>query len=405
MSASRLILLSCLIEVLSMSTVSTFPALIPVFQREWGLSDVEVGWINGAIPGGELFALMIFTPLTDRLDPKRIFMAALALGVISGFGFAFLTDDFSSAVLWRFLQGFAIGGSYLPGLRILTDHLPANTRSRGTSFYTGFSFLAGALSYFIALDLEPRLGWQTTALITASGPLLALIMSLFVMPSGRNESATTVKPSLVHYRAALADRRIWGFSLLYAIHNLELIAFGSWLVPFLVFSQSLQSSGGVGVDWHLGGLVAAISAVALPASIMGNEFSHKIGRQSWVIIIMVVSAVAGLTLGASTSLPFLFVVAGAFVFSALTAADSSTITAGLVQIADPAAKGAVMTVYAVIGHLGSALGPIIFGIVLQVMGGGTNGTAWMAAFATVAAFMVLGPIVTWKFVGLRPVLR
>ncbi|HIC79896.1 MAG TPA: MFS transporter, partial [Kiloniellaceae bacterium] len=40
----RLVALLCLTQVLGMLSNATFPALIPVFQPLWSLSNTEAGW-------------------------------------------------------------------------------------------------------------------------------------------------------------------------------------------------------------------------------------------------------------------------------------------------------------------------------------------------------------------------
>ena len=50
---------------------------------------------------------------------------------------------------------------------------------------------------------------------------------------------------------------------------------------------------------------------------------------------------------------------------------------------------------------GAFLGPIIFGVVLDMAGGAKSGTAWGIAFTATSAVLLLGPVAIWKLVGLR----
>ena len=47
MRASRLIAAMCAAEVFTMAGVFAFPALLPIFFTEWGLTNTEAGWISG----------------------------------------------------------------------------------------------------------------------------------------------------------------------------------------------------------------------------------------------------------------------------------------------------------------------------------------------------------------------
>jgi uncharacterized membrane protein len=51
-----------------------------------------------------------------------------------------------------------------------------------------------------------------------------------------------------------------------------------------------------------------------------------------------------------------------------------------------------MAVHAMIGFVGSALGPIVFGVVLDIGGGGESGFAWGLSYSVIAAVLMLGPL-------------
>ena len=203
----QLIVLSCLIEILSMMTLSTFPSLIPVFRGEWGISNAEAGTISGLFFAGELFAVMVLSALTDRMDAKPIFIVGLMLGAISAFGFM-LSDDVWTAGFWRLAQGIALGGTYMPGLKILTDHLPPSHRARGTSYYTATYYLAAGLSYFLALESEPIFGWQWAFGLSGLGPFAAMIMAFWIIPA-TPPLAKRPDTALFDYRPVFRNRPHW----------------------------------------------------------------------------------------------------------------------------------------------------------------------------------------------------
>ncbi len=397
----QLIAAACLIEILSMMTLSTFPSLIPVFRTEWGITNTEAGTISGLFFAGELLAVTVLSLLTDRMNAKPIFIVSLALGAVSAFGFM-LSNDVWMAGFWRTLQGVALGGTYMPGLKILTDHLPVSHRARGTSFYTATYYLAAGFSYFLALEAEPLVGWEGTFALAGIGPTIAMILAFWVIPSSP-PPAEKPDTALFDFRPVLRNKRALGLSILYGLHNMELIAFSSWLIPFFVFSQSVQSAGAWGADLNLGSVAALVSIVALPASIIGNEIAQRIGRQVVIMSVMVGSATVAVGFGALGTGLFFVLVFVAFVYSVFIAADSSTISAGVIHVADPKYKGTTISMYSVFGFTGAAIGPIIFGGALDVFGGETNETAWFIAFSTIAALGLLGPIALWRLVGFKSI--
>lgn len=246
--------------------------------------------------------MAVFTALTDRVNAKAVFLTGLAIGFLAALGFAIGASGPWSAGFWRLLQGVGLGGTYMPGLKILTDLLPARAQSRATAFYTATYYLAAGLSYLTALELEARVGWTWTFGLAALGPLAALALAGLLIPAPPRPE-TRLESRLLDFRPVLGNRQALGFALVYGLHNLELFAFSTWVVPLLVFSRSLQDPAALGMTWHLGTIAAVISIVALPASIGFNEVAHRIGRQRVIIGVMLTSAAVGLVLGASAGAP------------------------------------------------------------------------------------------------------
>jgi MFS family permease len=399
LSPLALIAIACLIEVLSMLTLSTFPSLIPVFQETWSLTNTEAGTISGLFFAGELISVTLLAAMMDRWDGRPIFLAGLFVGFLAGIGFMAATG-FWSAGVWRFLQGFALGATYIPGLKILTDHLLPAYRSRGVSFYTATYYFAAGASYFLALESEPVFGWQISFFLASLGPLVGLVIAWKTIPASPpppHEGAGKVR--IFDFSGALNNRKAIGFSLLYGLHNMELIAFSSWLIPFFAFSQSLQAPDPSGSVWSLGIIAAIVSTAALPASIFFNEVAHRVGRQALIVAVAFVSIAVAITFAFSAGWGFASVVFLAFMFSMSIAADSSAITGGVLAVANPLHKGRTMSLYSLVGFTGAFLGPVIFGAVLDLAGGEHDPMAWVAAFAAIAGLVLAGPVIVWRFIG------
>ena len=94
----------CLAEVLGMLSFGTFQALIPSFQSVWGLSNTDAGWISGIYFAGYVGAVPVLSSLTDRIDPKKIMLASLALGGAASLAFALFAEGFWTAMILRALR-------------------------------------------------------------------------------------------------------------------------------------------------------------------------------------------------------------------------------------------------------------------------------------------------------------
>ncbi|MDH5557891.1 MAG: MFS transporter, partial [Alphaproteobacteria bacterium] len=151
--------------------------------------------------------------------------------------------------------------------------------------------------------------------------------------------------------------------------------------------------GAMGLAWTATTIAALVNLMGLPASVIGNELAHRFGRRQVLIVVMIASAVAGTAFGFSgATLPFVAVVFLAFVYGWTVIGDSATLTAGVIAAADPRYRGATMAMHSMIGFVGSFIGPLAFGAVLDGAGGEESGTAWGIAFASLSVIILVGPL-------------
>jgi MFS family permease len=203
------------------------------------------------------------------------------------------------------------------------------------------------------------------------GPIKIAIQDLF--PVGK-------------WKLVLQDKQAAGFIFGYTAHTLELFASRSWIVAFLAFCVATSGESAFLAITTLAGI---INFFGVPSSILGNEVALRIGRQKWVCIVMLASAVLGITLASSTGNSWWLILTLAIAHSIFTMADSATLTAGLVINAKENIKGAAMGLHSLMGFGGGLLGPAIFGFVLDISGSQTSRTAWIWAYSAIVIWGVL----------------
>ena len=104
---------------------------------------------------------------------------------------------------------------------------------------------------------------------------------------------------------------------------------------------------------------------------------------------MLISAVIGISLAASTGQSWWLIVALAVAHAIFIMADSATLTAGLVISARSDIKGAAMGLHSLMGFGGGLVGPAIFGFVLDMSGSRSSPHAWIWAYASIVMWGVL----------------
>ena len=111
----------CASELGTLLVFSNFSALLPLLQREWGLSNSEAGLIVSFYQFGYIGAVMILATLTDYMPPRRIYLASAFWTAAASVGFAGWADSFLSAVLLRGAVGLGLAGTYMPGMRMVAE--------------------------------------------------------------------------------------------------------------------------------------------------------------------------------------------------------------------------------------------------------------------------------------------
>ena len=376
-------------QSLGMAGIVSFPALLPQFQRLWLLSSGEAGLISGIYFVGYIVAVPTLSVLTDRVDPRRIYVASLLFGAAAALGFAVLASGAASAAVWRFLQGAAFGGAHMPGMRALSDAVPTQKQTRSVAVYTATFTVGVSLSYAVSGLLAGALGWRFGLALLAMGPLAAAAIGGGVLPPLPRPTAQGSRwfPAL---GPILRNRRALLFVCAYGLHNGEVSAIRAWLVALLVFAA--DRAGRVDLAGYAT-LVATLANLCGTPLIVGvNELTARRDRRSVIAVTMAVSASAGLILAAAAALSPIAAGLAAILCVATATADAGTISAGLVEASEPERRGAFLAVLALSGFGASAVTPILFGLVLDLAGGGGREAAWIAAFAVQAALGAAWPL-------------
>lgn len=368
----------CSACALSLSSFASFPALMPRLFEAWALSTREAAWVNAAFYAGYMLVSPVLTTLTDRVDARRLVLASCAVGVVSAVAFATLGEHFAAALFTRALSGAATAGSFMPGLRALTDRTHVSKQSRYIGYYMGSFALGTSLSYAACELLAAGFGTEVALLSMALGPLLALALCYAVLWP-LEVQARRAQPLVPDPRPVLRNRSMLGFVCCYGLHTWELFTLRSWGVAFLTFAQ--RREGYVAPLWWAPATVLALANVlTAPASVLGVEAAQRVGRARWIGLSMVSSALGLAALGFSQHLPSVFACLLVLAIGMLMGADSATLTSGLVESSPPAQRGLGMAVHTTVGFAGAFLGPLSFGLLLDATGGVERSGAWITSF-------------------------
>jgi MFS family permease len=386
-SPGALVALLCLTSVLGMLGFSSFSALLPEFQRDWGLSNTEAGWISGIFYGGYVMAVPFLVGSTDRIDPRRIYLLSFIIAGAAALGYALFAQGFWSAMLFRALAGAGLAGGYMPGLKLLTDRTGGPRQSRYVAFYTGGFSLGTAFSLAFTGELSSWFGWRVAFAAPAAGALLGFLLVLWLL-SPKAPAAQVAERHVLDFRPVFRNRAAMAFILGYAGHTWELFALRAWLPAFLLSAAALahDSAGIAEASW----LSTAIVLLSTLASLYGAELAARSDRRRIIGRIMALSVLTAAAAGFSAGLPIYAVAALCLVYHMVIMGDSAALTGGAVAASAPGQRGATLAVHSILGFGSAVFGPLAVGSVLDLAGGSGSRLAWGLAFLAMGAGSAAG---------------
>jgi MFS family permease len=386
----------CAVQLLTMLSLSVYAAQLTNLRDIWQLSNTDAGWIGASYFVGYTISVPILTSLTDRINPKRIYMVGAALLAAGCICFGLFANGLVSAIVFHAIAGAGLAGTYMPGLKALVDQVDDSLQSRASAFYTASFGFGAAFSYPFSAYVGAWYGWPIAFVGAGLAAVASGLLVHFFMPDGDHKSLNIADTHLLDFRPVLRNRSAMAFTFGYTVHCWELFGLRTWVVAFLLYGERLH---GVAPELFSPALVAAfLTLVGVPASILGNEMAMRIGRQRAISLVMILSALVCFTTGLTIQFSY-YLAVGFCIFHGITViADSAALTAGAIGSAQPGYRGATMAVHSMFGFTGATFGPIFFGWVLD-QGGGETLLGWWMAFAHMGLVLLFGPLVFWL---LRP---
>jgi len=172
----RNLLLICLIGFISEIGFAFLLALLPVYAKSLGASEIEIGFIFPAY-----FVLFTFmqAPIgtfSDKYGRKPILTLAL-IGSIFGFLMFGLAESVYLIILGMGLLGLALGSVYLMSMTMVADIAPVDNRAMFLGIsdtLMDFGFIAGPIGLGLIADL---FGFRVTFFICSAILLASLIIT------------------------------------------------------------------------------------------------------------------------------------------------------------------------------------------------------------------------------------
>ncbi len=390
LSNSRWLLLLCLAQLFIMLVFINYSAVLPLLKQEWGMSNTQAGTIFSVYQLGYIASGVILSALTDRYNTRTIFIASTLWSATANLLFALFAHDYVSGLIFRGLTGIGMGGTYMPGLKLVAERFPSAERGKAVGIYVGALLLGGSLSLALTGGVSAMAGWRIAFVVCSVGVFIGALIALASfkgyqprrhapVEQGFRREIVTNKPALL---------MICG----YGAHMWEMYGMRSWLAPF--FAAALMGHGltsGKATGWAAVGAALVVGVGAISTAITGTLSDH-LGRTRTITLIMIASSISSFIFGwlinLHPAITFLF----ALLYGYLAVAESPVFSTGLTELVAPAYLGSAMGLQSLVGYSLAMISPTVFGWALDLCSKQPPATGWGTAFSTAGAGALAGPI-------------
>ena len=380
---------------------TSYSAALPLLKTDWSMSASQAGLVQSAWHTGYLISLFATGFVADHCGAKNTFLGGSILASISALLFAFCADGFVSGLLLYGLTGLCSGGSYTPGLTLVSERYVTHHRGRAMGWFLAASSLGYGVSLTLSGLLMPHIGWRGAFIATACGPLAAMLISFralratpnVIHPRSADRAGTFALSAIWRNRPAML--LIWA----YAFHGWEVLGLWAWLPAYLAAAIShggdmtMRAAG-------FGSMFTALTyLISMSGSICGGAMSDRWGRTRVILWGSCLSLACSFTFGWMVALPLWLLVTVATVYNITATADSSVYSTALTELAPPQYLGAAYALRSLLGFGAGVISPWVFGLVFDWARNEplrSETMAWGLAWTSLGVGAVLGPLMTLK---------
>ena len=229
-------------------------AAIPSIQKEYGFSDITVGWILAAFQIGYTIFNIPAGWFGDKIGPRK------ALTLIVAWWSAFtaltaMTFSATSMIICRFLFGAGEAGAFPIATRSLSNWLLPSERGWAQGVTHAGSRLGGAVTPVIVAAIIAALGWRAPFLIFAGfGVLWGVVWFTYYRDRPEEHAATNAteralirsslnrkgrKDQRVPWKQILTNPQMWLLAAMYACYGYSINIYLSWFPKYLVDTHHL----------------------------------------------------------------------------------------------------------------------------------------------------------------------
>jgi MFS family permease len=379
-----------------------YPALIPVLQKEWQMSNAAAGSILSAFHLGFVISLVGLSILTDWVSTKKVFLYSSIAFAVSCLLFAFFARSYHTAFLLRGLMGLTLGGTYTPGLKLISETFSSTLRGRAMGFFIGAGSIGHAVSLMATGWIATHYGWPTAFLATSLGSVLGAVIPFIVL---RGMEEKKPEPEERKFKRELLTNRPALLMIAgYSAHTWELEGMRAWTPAFLIACFLAVGSTKDHAIQAGSSLSSGLYIMGVFSTLIAGYLSDRLGRTTVIIAMMAISIACSFSFGWLIGSPMLWVMILGLGYGFSVIAESPVFSSGLSEVVAPRYLGTALGLRSLIGLGIAALVPTLFGWILDLSNPGPGENVlgylpnWGWAFSMLGLGALIGP---WTMFRLR----
>jgi len=358
------------------------PILMDAFRQSAGKAGLlmSVFAITGlllAIPAGFIF---------QRLGHRTTGLIAI-LSIVLGAALGACSRGMGTMLASRFIEGAGMGFMTVVAPAIIALWFPADQRGKAMGIWAIWVPLGSTLMLLLAPLLVDRWNWQAVWWCGCFyAAFVGLLYYFFIQSPPEpflNQDRTAPPNPLTgrELRGVLRNRDLWLISILFGCFNFVFMAFMTWAPTFLheIRGVSLSKAS------QIVSLVAVLSLVSCPTA---GWISDRINSRKLICVLPMIPMAVLFPLSSSLKVELfpLLVIALGFIAGFV---PTGVLAAGVEAAGDERLGGMAMAVIQIGQNSGMLLGPLVFGWMVESMGG------WQIAFWTLAPISAMGAVAGW----------
>lgn len=285
----------------------------PTVQKEFGLSDVQYGWLSSAFVRGIVVVILVFGVLMQKFGERIVGFVGLV-----GFGLMTLLSGgavgFKSLMTCRLGLGVFEAPTFPMNATLARRWFPPTERAKSVSSYQFAVTCGTALGIPIVAGVTHAWGWRGAFVFTG---IVTLLVSVFwqavvrdtpqkaprvnraeveLIQAGGGEERGAGRTTREHVKYVLSDRRLIALCIITGATSTAFFFFMTWLPKYMREAFDVDVTGGLrggvkGTIPYLCALVGIVFGGWISDHLVARGVSRKHARKVPIMIGLALTAV------------------------------------------------------------------------------------------------------------------